>query len=97
VFIQQFSPVRFIQEGLRGAPDVVDAMVKMPLLMAEGLRVLEKTARRRPENPLAGMRATLLAGSFLVTGGIVMALGGPWPMWVACFLVAVVLGFRKGA
>jgi len=97
VFIAQFSPVRFLQEGLRGAPDVVDALVKMPLLMTEGLRVLEKTARRRPENPLAGMRATLLAGSFLVTGGIVMALGGPWPMWLACFLVALVLGFRKGA
>jgi ubiquinone biosynthesis protein len=97
VFIAQFSPVRFLQEGLRGAPDVVDAMVKMPLLLTEGLRVLEKTAQRRPENPLAGMRATLLAGSFLVTGGIVMALGGPWPVWVLCFLVAVVLGFRKGA
>jgi ubiquinone biosynthesis protein len=97
VFIAQFSPMRFLQEGLRGAPDVVDAMVKMPLLMTEGLRVLEKTARRRPENPLAGMRATLLAGSFLVTGGIVMALGGPWPVWAAAFLMALVLGFRKGA
>ncbi|HET7039121.1 MAG TPA: AarF/UbiB family protein [Gemmatimonadales bacterium] len=97
VFIAQFSPVRFLQEGLRGAPDVVDAMVKMPLLLTEGLRVLEKTAQRRPENPLAGMRATLLAGAFLVTGGIVMALGGPWPVWAACFLVTVVLGFRKGA
>jgi ubiquinone biosynthesis protein len=97
VFIAQFSPVRFLQEGLRGAPDVVDAMVKMPLLLTEGLRVLEKTAQRRPENPLAGMRGTLLAGAFLVTGGIVMGLGGPWPVWVACFLVTVVLGFRKGA
>ena len=97
VFIAQFSPVRFLQEGLRGAPDVVDALVKMPLLMTEGLRVLEKTARRRPENPLAGIRGTLLAGSFLVTGGVVMALRGPWPMWVACFLIALVLGFRKGA
>jgi len=97
VFIAQFSPVRFLQEGLRGAPDVVDALVKMPLLMTEGLRVLEKTARRRPENPLAGIRGTLLAGSFLVTGGVVMALRGPWPMWVACFLIALVLGVRKGA
>jgi hypothetical protein len=59
--------------------------------------VLEKTARRRPENPLAGMRATLLAGSLLVTGGIVMALGGPWPVWLAAFLIALALGFRKGA
>lgn len=97
VFIAQFSPVRFIQEGLRGAPDVVDAMVKMPLLMTEGLRVLEKTARRRPENPLAGIRGTLLAGSLLVTGGVVMALGGPWPVWAACFALGLALGFRKGA
>ena len=62
VFIQQFSPVRLAQEGLRGAPDLVDALVKMPLLITEGLRVLEKTTKRSTENPFAGLRGTLIAG-----------------------------------
>jgi ubiquinone biosynthesis protein len=97
VFLQQFSPIRLIEETIRGAPDVVDAMVKMPLLMTEGLRVLEKAARRHPENPLAGLRGTLLAGSSLVAGAVVLGFGGPWPVWAALFVLALLLAVRKGA
>ncbi|MCI0409572.1 MAG: AarF/ABC1/UbiB kinase family protein, partial [Acidobacteria bacterium] len=70
IFLQQFSPIRLLSEGMRGAPDLVDAMVKMPLLMTEGLRVLEKVAKKPPENPLSGLRGTLIAGSCLVAGAI---------------------------
>jgi len=97
IFIQQFSPVRLFQEGLRGAPDVMDAFVKMPLLMTEGLRVLEKTAKRSNENPLAGIRGTLIAGFCLVSGAIVLATHGPWPVWTALFLLALVLAGRRGS
>ena len=97
VFLQQFSPVRLIEETIRGAPDVVDAMVKMPLLMTEGLRVLEKAARRHPENPLAGLRGTLLAGASLVAGAVVLAQRGPWAIAVVLFGLAIILAVRKGA
>jgi ubiquinone biosynthesis protein len=97
VFLQQFSPVRVLQEGLRGAPEVIDAMVKMPLLMSEGLRVLEKTARRSPENPLAGVRGSLLAGSMVIAGAITLGMGGPWPLWGGFFLIGLFLGVRRGA
>jgi ubiquinone biosynthesis protein len=97
VFLGQFSPVRVVQEGLRGAPEVLDAMVKMPLLMSEGLRVLEKTARRSPENPLAGVRGSLLAGSCVIAGAVTLAMGAHWPIWAAFFLLGAVLGFRRGA
>jgi len=97
VFLQQFSPVRVLQEGLRGAPEVLDAMVKMPLLMSEGLRVLEKTARRSPENPLAGIRGSLMAGSMVIAGAITLGMGGPWPLWATFFLIGLQLGFRRSA
>ena len=97
IFIAQFSPARLVQEGMRGAPDVMDALVKMPLLMTEGLRVLEKTARRHPENPLAGVRGSLIAGFCLVSGAIVLATRGPWPVWGLLFVVALVLAVRRGA
>jgi ubiquinone biosynthesis protein len=99
VFIQQFSPVRLAQEGLRGAPDLVDALVKMPLLITEGLRVLEKTTKRSTENPFAGLRGTLIAGFSLVAGAIILGFVGPqsWPLYVPFFVIALVLAIRKGA
>jgi ubiquinone biosynthesis protein len=96
IFIRQFSPLRVVQEELRGAPDLLDALIRVPQLVTEGLRVLEKTTRRRAENPLSGLRGTLLAGCCLVSGAIIMAFGGPWPVWAAMFAVALVLAVRRG-
>jgi ubiquinone biosynthesis protein len=96
IFIRQFSPIRLVQEELRGAPELLDALIRVPQLVTEGLRVLEKTTRRRAENPLSGLRGTLLAGCCLVSGAIIMAFGGPWPVWGAMFAVALLLAVRRG-
>ena len=96
IFLQQFSPVRLLQEELRGAPDLVDALMKVPLLVTEGVRVLERSTRTGRENPLAGVRGTLLAGFALVAGSILLAFRAPWPLWSALFLAALVLATRKG-
>lgn len=97
IFIAQFGPARLVQETVKNAPDVVDALAKMPLLLTEGLRVLEKTARRHPENPLAGIRGTLIAGFALVAGAITLAYGLPWFVWAVMFFIAAVLALRRGA
>ena len=97
IFIAQFGPARLVSETVKSAPDVVDALAKMPLLLTEGLRVLEKTARRHPENPLAGIRGTLIAGFALVAGAIMLAYGLPWYVWTIMFAIAAVLALRKGA
>jgi ubiquinone biosynthesis protein len=96
IFVGQFSPLRIAREGLRGAPELVDALVKAPMLVTEGLRYLEKTTRQPPENPLSGVRGTLFAGFCLVSGAILAAFGGPWPVWAALFLLALILALRRG-
>ena len=90
IFIGQFSPLRIARETLRGAPEMVDALVKAPMLVTEGLRFLEKTTRQPPENPLSGMRGTLFAGFCLVAAAILLAFEGPWPLWAALFLLAFI-------
>jgi len=96
IFLHQFSPLRLAKESLRGAPELVDALVKAPMLVTEGLRVLEQTTKRNPENPFAGIRATLLAGFCIVGGAVIAALSGPWYLAAALFSVGVILGVRKG-
>ena len=95
VFIAQFSPVRLFQEELRGAPDLVDALIKVPSLVTEGLRVLERATKQRSENPLAGLRGTILAASCLIAGALLVAFHAPTPAWVAMFMVAAFLASRK--
>ncbi len=95
LFLEQFSPLRLVREGLRGAPEIVDALIKAPLLVTEGLRLLEQTTRRPQENPFAGLRGTLLAGFCLVAASILAAFKGPWPVWGALFAVALLLVLRR--
>jgi len=96
IFIGQFNPFAIAKETLRGAPEMVDALVKAPMLVTEGLRFLEKTTREPYENPLAGMRGTMLAGFSLIGGAILAALGGPWYLAVAMFLFAGIVALRRG-
>jgi ubiquinone biosynthesis protein len=96
VFVQQFSPIRLVQETLRGTPEMVDAMVKLPLLVTEGLRFMEQTTRRRKENPLAGVRGTILAGFAILAGSVLLASGSAWPLWGGLFALSLVLALRRG-
>ena len=74
---------------------MVDAMAKMPLLVTDGLRVLERVARTPSENPLSGLRGTLIAGSCLVAGAISMGFAAPWPVWCGLFVIAFFLAIRR--
>ncbi len=89
IFIHQFSPMRIAREGLRGAPELVDVLVKSPMLLTEGMRFLEQATRKPPENPLAGLRGTMFAGACIVSGAVLLGLSGPTWLGIA-FLV---LGF----
>ena len=96
VFLDQFNPLRVVKEELRGAPDLLDAFVKMPLLVTEGLRVLERSARAPAPAPFAGLRSTLLAGFAMLGGVILLALGKPWPAGALLLIIALVLATRRG-
>lgn len=97
IFFGQFNPLRLAKESLRGAPEVVDALVKAPLLITEGLKFLEQSTKPR-ENPLAGLRGTLMAGACLIAATILMAFGEPWSWYVAAplLVIALLLFLRKG-
>ena len=96
LFMNQFNPLRLFKESLRGAPEVVDALVKAPLLVTQGLRFLENAAKRRPENPLSGIRGTLFAGFCLLSGALLIALRGEqWQLSLPFFVIALVLSLRR--
>ncbi|CAM2069422.1 AarF/ABC1/UbiB kinase family protein [Sulfidibacter corallicola] len=96
IFIGQFHPVRLLKESLRGAPEVVDALVKAPLLITQTLRFMEHATQTREDAPLAGARGTLFAGFCLLSGTVVFV-GAPnfWPLGTVLFLKAAWLVFRR--
>ncbi len=95
VILQRFSPWRLARESLRGAPELIDAAVKVPTLVSEGLRLLEHTAKRRSENPFTGVRGTIFGGFCIVAGAILAGTGYPWPLWSLLMLIGLAAGLNK--
>lgn len=96
LFMGQFNPLALLKESLRGAPEVVDALVKAPLLVTQGLRFLEDATKRPPENPLSGIRGTLFAGFSLMAGGLILAFNlEHWTLSLPFFLIALWLVLRR--
>ncbi len=96
LFLDQFNPAHILRQGLRGAPELLDAITKAPMLITEGLRLLEQTTRRPPENPFAGLRGTIFGGFCLVAGAILAGAHGPWPVWATLFALGLGAALRKG-
>ncbi len=96
IFRQEYSLNRLRIEVLRVAPDIVDALFKTPRLVSEGLSALEERTRRRPQRPLAGVRATLFGGACLVSGAILVGLGGPWFLAAVFMIMGLLLPLRRG-
>ena len=95
LFRSQFNPVALLKESFRGAPELVDLIVKSPTLMAEGIRFVETRMRAPATSPLAGLRTALLSGATLVSGVIAVTTGGPWFLWGPLFALAAALALKR--
>jgi ubiquinone biosynthesis protein len=95
IFLDQFNPLRIGRESLRGAPELIDAIVKSPMLVTEGLRLLQQATQRHPENPLAGLRGSIFGGFCMIAGAILAASGGPWPISATLFVVGILIALRR--
>jgi ubiquinone biosynthesis protein len=95
ILLQEFNPLSMIRDSALILPEMVDVLRKSPLLLTEGMRVLEANLKRPRSGPLNGARGTLLAGFCLVAGALLLAFHGPWFVWTALFILAVLLAIRS--
>lgn len=95
IFLDQFSPFRLAKEGLRGAPELIEALSKAPMLITEGLRLLESAQHQPRENPLAGLKPTLLAGSCIIGAALLISFAKPWYYFVPLLTLGLALALWR--
>jgi ubiquinone biosynthesis protein len=96
IFRQQLNLKRMLHEGMRITPQLIDAIAKVPVLVSESIRLLERRTRQRPESPISGLRGTLLGGACLVSGSILAGLQGPQWLWITLLVLGVLISLRRG-
>ena len=95
IFLSQFSPFKLARESFRNTPELMDALSKAPMLITEGLRLIESASQKPAENPLAGLHTTLLAGSCMIAAAILIAFGKPWYAWTPLVVASIALALWR--
>ncbi len=101
LFMSQFNPLALVKESFRGAPELVDLIVKSPTIIAEGIRFVESRMRGPASNPLTGLRTALLAGACLVAGSLAATLDlldpaqNIWFVWTPLFVLAAGFAIKR--
>ncbi len=95
ILMQEFNPITTIRESALIVPEMIDVLRKSPLILSEGIKILEANLKKPPAGPLNGVRGTLLAGFCLLAGAVVFGYQGPWFVWGILFLIAVILAIRS--
>jgi ubiquinone biosynthesis protein len=96
-FRHQVNPLRLAREGLRRAPDLMDAIITLPTLVTEGMELLERRrrepARRGGLDPAA---RAIYGGSCLLAGAVLAAASVPWPAWTLLLTLGILLPLTGG-
>jgi ubiquinone biosynthesis protein len=95
IFLAQFSPLKLAREGFRNTPELMDALTKAPMLITEGLRLIESASQKPAENPLAGLHTTLLAGACVIGAAILVSFAKPWYTWAPLIAASIVLSLWR--
>jgi ubiquinone biosynthesis protein len=94
LMLQQLSPLKLMRDTIEGGPQFVDALLKTPTLLHEGLRMLEENRRRPKPDPMRGLQGTIFGGFCLVAGAVLASQALWWPAG-ALGLVGLVLALRR--
>jgi ubiquinone biosynthesis protein len=92
IFHQQFNPRLLLKQVLRGSPELVDIALRSPQLLSSGIKFAEEALNNRTgQNPLAGLRSSILAAACVVGGVIAVVQGGNLLMAGLLFALAAIL------
>lgn len=94
LLLQQLSPLKLMRETIEGGPQMVDALLKTPALVHEGIRLLEEARGRPPSDPGGALRSTVFGGFCLVAGAVLATQALWWPA-AGLGLLGLVLAFRR--
>ncbi len=90
IYSEHYSGKELFKQLMRGVPELVDVMVRMPEIIAESTRFFRQFMQApAPENPLAGLRSALIAGACIIGGVIAFVYGAPPFLWGGLFASSV--------
>jgi ubiquinone biosynthesis protein len=90
IYKRFLNPEHLWKELVRSVPELLDVAIQLPKLITDGSRAIDEfLSESHRENPLVGIKSSLIAGSCIVGGVIALVQGGPPLLWIGLFASSV--------
>jgi ubiquinone biosynthesis protein len=94
IYSDHYNPGYLFKQFMRGVPELVDMMVRLPELISESSRYWQQLFATPPqENPLQGLRSGLMAGACIIGGVIAIASHAHPILWIGLFVSSIIFFF----
>jgi ubiquinone biosynthesis protein len=94
IFAEHYNPKELFKQFMRGMPELVDVVVRLPELISASSRYVQQLfSAPAPENPFSGLRSALMAGSCIVGGVIAFVYDAHPLLWIGLFVSSVIFFF----
>lgn len=95
LLMQEFNPAKILRSNLLVVPEIIDILNRSPLVLTEGLALVEKNLKKPTDDSTRGLRRTIIAAAALLGAAILYAGGAPWYVWAGLGLVALIGVLRR--
>jgi ubiquinone biosynthesis protein len=96
--LNEANPAELLKTTLQNAPEMLDIITRMPMLIMEGVKRLETSLyeKKQTRTPMDGL-TNVIFGGFCILGGCVLAATGtvPWQAYAALFAIGAIAALRK--
>lgn len=94
IYGEHYNPVHLFKQFMRGVPEIVDIVVRLPELISASSRYLQQVFNTpAQENPMHGLRSGLMAGACIIGGVIAYVYGAHPLLWGGLFASSIIFFF----
>jgi ubiquinone biosynthesis protein len=86
--IHQFNLVNVVKDSLLVLPELLELLLRSPLVLNQGLRYMESSFKKQQQGPLTDSIGTIFAVGLLISAAIMAAGNVPWIVWGGLIVIA---------
>jgi ubiquinone biosynthesis protein len=96
IFRNQFRLERLTGELWRNGPELLDLVGRLPELLSQSARLLDRPSPSPTVSPLAGLRGAIVAAACILGGMLILAQSNSWLAGSALLLIGFWCYWRGG-
>lgn len=96
--LSEVNPIELIKTTFQNAPEVIDVITRMPLLLVEMFKRTEHELfdkKQEKTSPMASMKYMVFGGMCVIGACILVASGQPWQAYTAMFAIGGIFALKS--